>query len=124
MDVHSEMVERVARAIYEAKRLIEGVDSTWDEVKDRASRPDGYAYAKLAYDASTKAARAAIEAMMDLDGKMWVAGRDEFVKQADRFNAADRHEMASAIADRAPEHIAKAMLSEALSPSLKEQERT
>lgn len=105
-----DMVNTVAKAIYE-KRNGPGA-LAWAHVVKSHKAP------------YLSDARAAIEAMMDLDGKMWVAGRDEFVKQADRFNAADRHEMASAIADRAPEHIAKAMLSKALSPSLKEQERT
>lgn len=60
-------------------------------------------------------ARAAIEAMMeDIDGSMWVAGRDEFIKQADRFAAPDRHEIAMAIADRAPERIFEAMLRSSL----------
>lgn len=105
-----EMIERVARAIRTARVGPETPSWCWDSVEEN-KRVEYRGYA-----------RAAIEALMEMDGRMWVAGRDEFVKQADRFNAADRHEMASAIADRAPEHIVKAMLSEALSPSLKEQE--
>lgn len=115
----SEMIERVAKAIYEAKRLIEGVDSTWDEVKDRAARPDGYAYAKLSYAASTNAARAAIEAMMD----------DPTVNMIDAACAAwaNLHpgypgEKPEPTAGDVVVAVYRAILSEALSPSLKEQE--
>lgn len=112
MDV-PEIVERVARAFCVADAC--DPDHQSNDPFDEGAR---------LWTLYVPDARASIEAIMEMDGRMWVAGRDEFVKQADRFNAADRHEMASAIADRAPEHIFKAMLSEALSPSLKEQERT
>lgn len=72
----SEMVERVARAIYEAEARVEGVHSSWEEIKERLDR-DGYPYAKLAYAKSLDAARAAIEAMREAEpteammGAMW-----------------------------------------------------
>lgn len=108
----SEMIETVAKAIYEAKRLIEGVDSTWDEVKERASRPDGYAYAKLSYAASTNAARAVIEAMMEPTEAMVNAAWP-----LPNFDGPIMDHRKSDLKD-----YWQAMLSEALSPSLKEQE--
>jgi len=69
--------------------------------------------------ASKEAARAAIEAMMEMDGAMWVEGRIAFENEATKFNAADRFEMASAIADRAPENIFRAMLRTSLTGDTK-----
>lgn len=44
-----------------------------------------------------------------ITGAMWVAGRREFEKQARLYHEANKYEIASAIADRAPEEIYVAM---------------
>jgi hypothetical protein len=58
-------------------------------------------------------ALAVIDALMEPDGQMWSAGRKAFDNEAEKWRSADRYEQASAIADRAPEIIYRAMLSKA-----------
>ena len=64
--------------------------------------------------AARRIVRAVIEELKHPTGEMWVAGRVVFQEEAERFRAADRYELASAIADRAPEKILFAMLQSAL----------
>ena len=59
---------------------------------------------------SEEVARAIIEELMEMDGQMWITGRGAFVIEGEKYQKADRYEMASAIADRAPENILRAML--------------
>ena len=47
---------------------------------------------------------------LEMTGKMWSAGRGEFVHQADRFAKVTRYEEGSIIADSAPKKIWDAMM--------------
>jgi hypothetical protein len=65
----SEMVERVARAIYETWAADGNSEATWDELL-RMQKLDGYPTAKTMYALAFKEARAAIEAMRKPTGAM------------------------------------------------------
>jgi len=69
--VVSEMVERVARAIFEAWATEESAASTWDDVCQRAK--DGYPHAIKWHRMAISEARAAIEAMRKPNEDMYEA---------------------------------------------------
>lgn len=60
----AEMVERVAKSIYETWANIEGSDVTWEELAERNAM-DGYPNAKKWYAMAHLEARAAIQAMCE-----------------------------------------------------------
>lgn len=64
----SDIVERVARAIFEAWAAEESAASTWDDVCQRAK--DGYPHAQKWHRMAISEARAAIEAMREPTPKM------------------------------------------------------
>lgn len=68
----SDMVERVARAIFEAWAAEESAASTWGDVCQRAK--DGYPHAQKWHRMAISEARAAIEAMREPTAEMEAAG--------------------------------------------------
>lgn len=74
----NDIVEKVARAIYEAFCEAEGIDATWEELR-RMNAADGYATAKKWHRLAFVEARAAIEALRDPTEAMIVAGAEAIV---------------------------------------------
>lgn len=111
MSGNSEVVERVARGIYEVTER--GVFMlTWEEAKARTDRV-GFAHAKTAIENAYLSARAAIKAIEPVDVRCPFCGEDGFDKIGLKIHL---HWCA------AYEEMPLADPPEALSPSLKEQE--
>lgn len=77
----SEMIERVARAIYDAYRLALNADATWDEVCAMAARPE-YPNARQWHALGLAEARAAIRAMREPTVDMEIAGAEQWMCEA------------------------------------------
>jgi hypothetical protein len=75
----------------------------------------GWKHGFLAVPAG-EAARGGGDARDRITGDQWVAGRDAFVRYADRYRDARTYELASAIADVAPAEIYKAIEAAAPNP--------
>jgi hypothetical protein len=72
----SEMVERVAKAIFDAWAQAEGAETTWEELVE-AQGKDGYAHSKKHYKMAVDEARAAISVMMEPTDDMENAGWEQ-----------------------------------------------
>lgn len=72
----SEMIERVAKAIFETWADAEGSETTWNALV-QMQRMDGYANSKKHYKMAFDEARAAISAMMEPTDDMENAGWEQ-----------------------------------------------